>query len=78
MKESMFDVLMYLFENYMEEDTEFNPDQESLTTELSQAGFPRVEISKAFSWLEGLSGLLAGRGVGNIVTRLFRKRNEKA
>ncbi|MGW8248112.1 MAG: DUF494 family protein [Acidiferrobacterales bacterium] len=57
MKESMFDVLMYLFENYMEEDTEFNPDQESLTTELSQAGFPRVEISKAFSWLEGLSDL---------------------
>lgn len=57
MKESMFDVLMYLFENYMEEDTEFDPDQESLTTELSQAGFPRVEISKAFSWLEGLSDL---------------------
>lgn len=57
MKESMFDVLMYLFENYMEEDTEFNPDQESLTTELSQAGFPRVEISKAFNWLEGLSDL---------------------
>lgn len=57
MKESMFDVLMYLFENYMEEDAEFDPDQESLTTELSQAGFPRVEISKAFSWLEGLSDL---------------------
>jgi len=57
MKESMFDVLMYLFENYMEEDAEFDPDQESLTTELSQAGFPRVEISKAFTWLEGLSDL---------------------
>jgi len=57
MKESMFDVLMYLFENYMEEDTEFDPDQESLTVELSQAGFPRGEISKAFTWLEGLSDL---------------------
>lgn len=57
MKESMFDVLMYLFENYMEEDTEFDPDQESLTVELSQAGFPRGEISKAFSWLEELSDL---------------------
>lgn len=57
MKESMFDVLMYLFENYMEEDAEFNPDQELLTIELSEAGFPRREISKAFSWLEGLSDL---------------------
>lgn len=57
MKESMFDVLMYLFENYMEEGSEFNPDREVLTTELSQAGFPRGDISKAFSWLEDLSSM---------------------
>ncbi len=57
MKENVIDVLMYLFENYMDEGPEFNPDQESLAVELSQAGFPRGEISKAFSWLEGLSTL---------------------
>ncbi len=57
MKENVFDVLMYLFENYMDEDPEFNRDQEALTSELTQAGFPRGEISKAFSWLEGLSNL---------------------
>ncbi len=57
MKENVFDVLMYLFENYMDEGPEFNPDQERLTAELSEAGFARSEIGKAFSWLEGLSEL---------------------
>lgn len=57
MKENVFDVLMYLFENYMDEGTEFQPDQESLTYELTQAGFRRGEIRKAFTWLDGLSVL---------------------
>lgn len=55
MKENVLDVLMYLFENYMDEGPEFNPDQETLAAELSQAGFPNGEINKAFSWLEGLA-----------------------
>ena len=59
MKENVFDVLMYLFENYMDEGPEFNPDQETLSTELAQAGFPRGEINKAFTWLEDLSALRA-------------------
>ncbi len=57
MKENVLDVLMYLFENYMDEGPEFNSDQETLLVELSQAGFPRSEINKAFSWLEGLSAM---------------------
>jgi len=58
-QENVFDVLMYLFENYMDEGAEFHPDQESLTTELTEAGFPRGEIRKAFHWLEGLSAVRA-------------------
>jgi len=54
-KENVLDVLMYLFENYMDEGPEFPPDQEALASELAEAGFARGEISKAFSWLEGLS-----------------------
>jgi len=46
---------MYLFENYMDEGPDFPPDQETLTSELTEAGFARGEISKAFSWLETLS-----------------------
>ena len=55
MKETVFDVLMYLFDNYFEEDYEINSDQESLKYELVQAGFGDNQVSKAFDWLEGLA-----------------------
>lgn len=55
MKENVFDVLMYLFENYMDTEPELNPDQETLREELTEAGFPSTEIAKAFSWLEELA-----------------------
>lgn len=55
MKESVLDVLMYLFEHYLDDETEVDSDQESLRSELVGAGFPEAEISKAFAWLEGLT-----------------------
>ena len=55
MKESVLDVLMYLFEHYLDEETEVESDQESLRAELVGAGFPEAEVDKAFSWLEGLT-----------------------
>lgn len=55
MKETVFDVLLYLFENYMDEGPEFHPDQKQLALELTEAGFRRGEIRKAFRWLDGLS-----------------------
>lgn len=55
MKENVFDVLIYLFENYMEQGPEFHPDRQALTDELAEAGFRNREIRKAFAWLEGLS-----------------------
>jgi Smg protein len=57
MKENMLEVLMYLFENYMIEGSEFEPDQEMLSAELARAGFGDGEITKAFDWLEDLSVL---------------------
>ena len=69
MKENVFEVLMYLFENYMDEATEFQPDQEALTHELTQAGFHRGEIRKAFSWLDGLSSLRANGADSSRPTR---------
>ena len=56
MKENVFDVLMYLFENYyMDEDSPVTPDRESVQQELSQAGFPTLEIDRAFLWMESLA-----------------------
>ena len=56
MKENVFDVLMYLFENYyMDDDNPVAPDRDSVQQELSKAGFPLEEIDRAFSWMEGLA-----------------------
>jgi Smg protein len=55
MKENVLEVLMFLFENYMDDDPEFNTDQQTLATKLSEAGFQNGEINKAFNWLEDLS-----------------------
>lgn len=57
MKENILDVLMYLFENYMNDEVEVDKDEEALRVELQQAGFHQRQISKAFDWLEGLTDL---------------------
>ena len=51
----MFDILVYLFENYFEAD--LHPDQGTLEQELSAAGFDSTEINLAFDWLNGLETL---------------------
>jgi len=56
MKENVFDVLMYLFENYyMDDDSAATPDRDRVQQELSQAGFPTLQIDRAFQWMEGPS-----------------------
>lgn len=53
----MFDILMYLFENYIHSEAEIMVDHDVLTDELSRAGFHQDEIYKALSWLEKLAAL---------------------
>lgn len=51
----MFEILMYLFENYMEGGVALNADQDTIFSELEQAGFHRNEIGRALDWLDGLN-----------------------
>jgi Uncharacterized protein conserved in bacteria len=51
----MFDVLVFLFENYFEANV--HPDFDTLEQELSAAGFESSEINQAFDWLSGLDDL---------------------
>jgi len=60
MKEDVLDVLMYLFENYMDDDIAIEADSETLKIQLREAGFLSTEINKAFTWLEDLSVLQEG------------------
>lgn len=49
----MFDVLVYLYENYYRPDA--CPDADTLARKLSAAGFEGEEIDSALSWLSGLA-----------------------
>lgn len=49
----MFDVLVYLYENYFRPDA--CPDADALARKLSAAGFEGEEINDALSWLSGLA-----------------------
>lgn len=49
----MFEVLVYLYENYYRPDA--CPDTDVLTRKLSAAGFEGEEIDDALSWLSGLA-----------------------
>jgi len=55
MKENIFDVLIYLFENYLDDNIDLQPDSEDIKTELLQAGFEQAEVNNAFNWLEALT-----------------------
>lgn len=49
----MFDVLVYLYENYWRPDA--CPDHDQLTRKLSSVGFESDEIQEALTWLDGLA-----------------------
>lgn len=52
----MFEVLVYLFENYYESD--LRPDENTLARELSAAGFEEEDIGRAFDWYSALNDML--------------------
>ena len=49
----MFDVLVYLYENYWRPDA--CPGHVQLTRKLSSVGFESDEIKEALTWLDGLA-----------------------
>ena len=49
----MFDVLVYLYENYWRPDA--CPDHDQLTRKLTSVGFESDEIQEALTWLDGLA-----------------------
>ena len=55
MRENVLDVLMYLFETYIETQDEIEMDYEDLRVDLTEAGFNSNEIEKAFDWLDKLN-----------------------
>jgi len=57
MKEDVMDILMYLFENYLDDGIESMSMDGSIHKELKRAGFSSNKIGKAFEWLKNLASL---------------------
>ncbi len=59
MKQTVLDVLIFLFENYLDDDNSgdnsISVDEDSLRVELKESGFDEEQIAKAFEWLQGLA-----------------------
>jgi Smg protein len=55
MNENVVDILIYLYENYMDGEQSTPSDQDKIHEELVQAGFPEAEIAKAFKWMDELA-----------------------
>ena len=77
MKQDVFEILLYLFENYVYDEGELEQDRDSLQEELQSVGFRQREIGKAFDWLESLTrfGLEDNRPLGadHTSTRVYSK-----
>src|SRR5690606_28864829 len=71
MKETVLDVLMYLFETFADGDYEPEPDRDELRAELERAGFGGREIDRALDWLEGLNASEATTAPQSTAIRIF-------
>ena len=65
----MFDVLVYLYENYWRPDA--CPDHDQLTRKLSAVGFESDEIQEALRWLDGLATSQRAEAVDIVLAEFF-------
>ncbi len=66
MKETIFEVLVYLFEHYIDVGEEKVIEQGKLKTELLEAGFTENYVDRAFDWMDELT-LQPSAGVENYI-----------
>jgi Smg protein len=71
MKETVLDVLMYLFECYVDSPDEPEPNRHELKRELGRAGFHDREIERALDWLDSLNSTGTGNPPQNSAFRVF-------
>jgi Smg protein len=79
-KQSVVDVLMFLFERYLDEENEAVDERDDVSIRLEEMGFHNREIDRAFDWLEDLATIQDGHHypmINEQSTRIFSE-EEKA
>lgn len=57
MKTEVLDILMYLFETYLDDEDASIPSEKSIRKELNKIGFQDTKVTQAFNWLDDLAVL---------------------
>jgi Smg protein len=55
MENSVFDILIYVFDHYMFEELPANTERESIARDLESAGFGGANVERALDWLADLA-----------------------
>ncbi len=84
-KQSVVDVLMFLFERYLDDDelnetSRVTDKRDSIQLRLEEMGFHNQEINQAFDWLEDLADLQEKQQffpVKETSTRIFSEQEKK-
>ncbi|MCK4674622.1 MAG: DUF494 domain-containing protein [Gammaproteobacteria bacterium] len=85
-KQSVVDVLMFLFERYLDDDESketghVTDKRDSIQIRLEEMGFNNHEINQAFDWLEDLADLQADNqnfiAIKETSTRIYSKEEKK-
>mgnify|MGYP000335900692 CR=1 FL=1 len=84
-KQSVVDVLMFLFERYLDDDepsetSRVTDERDSIQLRLEEMGFHNQEINQAFDWLEDLANLQEKQQftpVKETSTRIYSKEEKK-
>jgi Smg protein len=62
---SVLDILIYVFDRYMLEETPEVPEREDLARDLERAGFGHANVERALDWLADLAGERARPLIGD-------------
>ncbi|MCG6938624.1 MAG: DUF494 domain-containing protein [Gammaproteobacteria bacterium] len=85
-KQSVVDVLMFLFESYLDdnktnETSHVTDERDSIQIRLEEMGFHNQEINQAFDWLEDLADLQADNqqfiDIKSTSTRIYSSEEKK-
>ncbi|MDQ5896085.1 MAG: Smg protein [Pseudomonadota bacterium] len=73
----MFDVLVYLYENYWRPDA--CPEHDQLSRKLTAVGFESDEIEDALSWLDGLASIseIQSQAQGALSLRVYTRAEQE-
>lgn len=55
MKNSIIDILIYLFENQLDDEIDLDTERERIKRELRDVGFDAAQVSRALDWLHDLA-----------------------